>query len=93
LLADPGEHDAMAAVTVNIAIQPELLADIDAVASREARSRSELLREAARLYLERQRRWESVFRLCDQAVRRRRITQEDVAAEIAAFRRGRRRRR
>ena len=47
----------MAAMTVNISFQAELLADIDAEAKREARSRSELLREAARLYVQRQRRW------------------------------------
>jgi metal-responsive CopG/Arc/MetJ family transcriptional regulator len=41
----------MSTVTVNISFQDALLADIDATARREARSRSELLREAARLYV------------------------------------------
>jgi metal-responsive CopG/Arc/MetJ family transcriptional regulator len=39
----------MGNVTVNISFQDSLLADIDAEAKREARSWSELLREAARL--------------------------------------------
>ena len=82
----------MAATTVNISFQPELLSDIDAEARREARSRSELLREAARLYVERQRRWDSVFRLGDATARENGLTGADVAAEIAAFRRDRRER-
>jgi predicted transcriptional regulator len=80
----------MAATTVNISFQAELLADIDAEAKREARSRSELLREAARLYVERQRRWDSVFRLGDVIAREAGLTEADVAAEIAAFRQDRR---
>ncbi len=80
----------MAAVTVNISFQPELLAAIDAEAAREARSRSELLREAARLYVERQRRWESVFALGDQVGQG--LSEADVAEEIAAARRDRQRR-
>lgn len=80
----------MAAVTVNISFQPELLAAIDAEATREARSRSELLREAARLYVERQRRWESVFALGDQVGQG--LNEADVAEEIAAARRDRHRR-
>ena len=80
----------MAARTVNISFQAELLADIDAEAKREARSRSELLREAARMYVERQRRWDSVFSLGDATARDAGLTEADVAAEIAGFRRDRR---
>ncbi|MCH2342811.1 MAG: ribbon-helix-helix domain-containing protein [Pseudomonas sp.] len=39
----------MSTVTVNISFQNDLLAAIDAEAKRESRSRSELLREAARV--------------------------------------------
>ena len=80
----------MAAMTVNISFRPELLADIDAEAKREARSRSELLREAARLYVARQRRWGSVFNLGDDIARESGLTETDVCEEIAAFRRGKR---
>jgi len=80
----------MAAVTVNISFQPELLAAIDAEATREARSRSELLREAARLYVERQRRWESAFAFGDQVGQG--LSEANVAEEIAAARRDRHRR-
>jgi metal-responsive CopG/Arc/MetJ family transcriptional regulator len=83
----------MAAVTVNISFQAELLADIDAEAKREARSRSELLREAARLYVQRQRRWDSVFSLGDGIARRTGLTEADVREEVSALRREQRGRR
>ena len=41
-------------VTVNLSFQDTLLKEIDAEAKRESRSRSELLREASRLYIQRQ---------------------------------------
>ncbi len=47
--------------TVNISFSKRFLKDIDAVAHEEARSRSELLREATRMYIERKRRWKNIF--------------------------------
>ena len=47
--------------TVNISFSRQLLKDIDQVASDEARTRSELLREATRMYIERKRRWKGLF--------------------------------
>jgi metal-responsive CopG/Arc/MetJ family transcriptional regulator len=81
----------MAVVTVNVSFQPELLAAIDAEATREARNRSDLLREAARLYIERQRRWADVFKLGDAVRAKGDLTEADVCAEIATSRRERRR--
>ena len=47
--------------TVNVSFSKQLLKDIDQVASDEARTRSELLREATRMYIERKRRWKGLF--------------------------------
>jgi metal-responsive CopG/Arc/MetJ family transcriptional regulator len=47
--------------TVNISFSKQLLKDIDQVASDEARTRSELLREATRMYIERKRRLKDLF--------------------------------
>lgn len=80
----------MAATTVNISFQAELLAEIDAEAKREARSRSELLREAARAYVDRQRRWDSVFQIGDAVTRRENLSEADVNEEISASRHQRR---
>ena len=45
----------MAVSTVNISFQDDLLLQIDKIAQNEARTRSELTREAARLYIEKRR--------------------------------------
>lgn len=75
-------------VTVNISFQDTLLSEIDAEAQRESRSRSELLREAARQYVQRQRRLEAVFAMGDAARERRGFTDGDIESEIAAVRNG-----
>lgn len=74
------------AVTVNLSFQPSLLKAIDKVAGRESRSRSELIREAARMYIERRQKWDDVFALGDKTARSKKLSQEDVANEIAAHR-------
>lgn len=76
----------MSTVTVNISFQDRLLAEIDREAERESRSRSELLREAARIYVARQRKWEDVFRIGDSTARDRGVTPEMLEEEIAAVR-------
>lgn len=80
----------MGTVTVNISFQDSLLADIDAEAKRESRSRSELLREAARLYVRRQRQWADVFALGDRHAARLGLTESMVEKEIRAVRRRKR---
>jgi len=74
-------------VTVNISFQDALLAEIDAEAKRESRTRSELLREAARLYVRRQKQWERVFALGDKLTKHRSLTEMDVVREVRNIRR------
>ncbi len=80
----------MSNITVNISFQDSLLAEIDAEAKRESRSRSELLREAARLYVRRQKQWDNVFALGDRQASRLKLTQADVEQEIKSVRRPKR---
>jgi CopG family transcriptional regulator / antitoxin EndoAI len=75
------------ATTVNISFQENLLADIDRLAKKERRSRSELLREAARLYIERRDRWNKIFALGEAVAKEKGLSEQDVAAEIQAYRR------
>jgi metal-responsive CopG/Arc/MetJ family transcriptional regulator len=75
-------------VTVNISFQDTLLGEIDTEAKRESRSRSELLREAARQYVQRQRRLDALFSMGDAVREKQGITQKDVEDEIAAVRNG-----
>jgi len=72
--------------TVNISFRDDLLKEIDEVARSESRTRSELVREAARVYIDRRRRMSTVIESIRETVRQRGITEEDVAAEIAAVR-------
>lgn len=72
--------------TVNISFREDLLHEIDEVARSESRSRSELLREAARLYIERKKRMKAVVESMRQFTSERGITEEEIAAEIASYR-------
>jgi hypothetical protein len=68
----------MSNVTVNISFQDSLLAEIDAEATKESRPRSELLREAARSLIRRQRQWDAVFILNDCIANSEQLTEADV---------------
>ncbi len=76
----------MSTVTVNVSFQDSLLNEIDKTAKKEYRSRSELIREAARLYIQRQSQWNDLFQLGDMVARKQQLTEHDVATEIAALR-------
>ena len=83
----------MSTVTVNVSFPKQLLKAIDTVAKREARSRSELLRTAVRVYVDRQQRWVGLLAFGRQHAKRLRITPRDVERKIAEFRRETARRR
>ena len=72
--------------TVNISFQEGLLRHIDETVREESRSRSELIREAARMYIERKARWKDIFVFGEKQVRRLRLTESDVESEITAYR-------
>ena len=72
----------MATSTVNISFQEELLSRIDQIAQGESRSRSELIREAARLYIERKLRWEKVFSLGAEAGGKIKMSEDALMNEI-----------
>ena len=76
----------MNTATVNISFQESLLADIDKIAKVESRSRSELLREAVRLYIDRKRRWNRMFAYGRSVVTRGNLTEADVASEVQTYR-------
>ncbi|ABL65410.1 CopG family ribbon-helix-helix protein [Chlorobium phaeobacteroides] len=79
----------MSTITVNISFQDSLLKEIDKIAKKEHRSRSELLREAARLYIQRQRQWEELFMLGDRMTEEKQLSLKNVEEEILAARRNR----
>ena len=76
----------MGTVTVNISFQDRLLSNIDRIARRESRSRSELLREAARIYIERKERWNQIFTKASIQSGEKALTEKDVLDEITLYR-------
>ena len=77
----------MKSSTVNISFSDELLRQIDATAREESRSRSELIREAARSYIERKQKWNRIFAFAEEQAVRKGFVAEDVEKEIADHRR------
>jgi predicted transcriptional regulator len=76
----------MAGTTVNISFNKELLAEIDKTARQESRTRSDLIREAARLYIGRKSRWDSMFAFGSRQAQRLGLREEDIAIEIQKYR-------
>ena len=76
----------MAVSTVNISFQEDLLKQIDRIARNEARTRSELIREASRIYIERKKKWESIFSYGESLAKKYQFTEDDVYKEIKKYR-------
>jgi len=76
----------MASATVNISFNTDILRQIDEIAKKEARTRSELIREAARIYIERKKKWESIFAYGESLSSKYDFTEQDVNEEIQKYR-------
>lgn len=59
---------------------------VDNIAIEEARTRSELLREAARMYIERKCRWEEIFSYGRKQALDNNIREGDILNEIRTYR-------
>ena len=76
----------MSTVTVNVSFPKNLLKAMDAVARQEVRSRSELLREAVRMYVERRQRWDRLVSFWHREAQRAGLKPKDVTAAIIEVR-------
>lgn len=76
--------------TVNISFQKDLLNEIDRWARSEFRTRSDLIREAARNYIERRKSWKKIFAFGGRQARRLDLRERDVSAAIATYRKRKR---
>ncbi|TQE81679.1 ribbon-helix-helix protein, CopG family [Leptospira noguchii] len=56
------------------------------MAKREHRSRSELIREAARTYIEKKNRWQTIFDFTSKAIGQSDISEKDVFNKIKSVR-------
>jgi len=76
----------MKSSTVNISFNDELLKRIDQIAKQESRSRSELIREAARSYIERKNKWDKIYAYSERQARKKQVSDKDIADEIGKYR-------
>jgi metal-responsive CopG/Arc/MetJ family transcriptional regulator len=72
--------------TVNISFQKDLLIQIDKIANNEARTRSELIREAVRIYIDRKKEWETMLQLGKRIGAALEISEDGVMSEIKKYR-------
>ena len=72
--------------TVNISFQEDFLVQIDQVAYNESRTRSELIREAVRSYIDRKKELEKIFKIGEQIGSTLAISEKDVMKEIKVYR-------
>ena len=80
----------MTSKTFNIALPKDLLEKVDLAAKSEYRNRSELIREALRVYLKDQQEWAEIFEYGREQARQMGVeTEADVAKIVADFRHGR----
>jgi metal-responsive CopG/Arc/MetJ family transcriptional regulator len=79
-------EENMPVSTVNISFKTQLLDQIDEIANDEARTRSELIREAVRMYIERKKEWQNMFTEGKRIGETLKITEDDVMGEIKKYR-------
>jgi metal-responsive CopG/Arc/MetJ family transcriptional regulator len=73
---------------INISIPASLLNLVDKVAQKEARSRSELFREAVRSYVLRKAQWDKLFSYAQKQTKKMKIKEKDVEKLITEYRLG-----
>ncbi len=74
---------------MTISLPPKLVREVDRKARFEGRSRSELVREALRQYLNRQDRWEQIFAYGRNAAEKANVKDKDVTRIVKERRRAR----
>lgn len=77
--------------TVNISFNAELLNAIDQVAYEESRARSELIREAARMYIARKQQWNKIFSFGEKKIKDLKLKETDVDQAIRGYRKSKER--
>ncbi len=77
----------MRSTTFNVSFPNQLVKLMDRVAGEESRSRSDLLREAVREYVERKKRWQAVFAFGRRQTKQFRFRPSDIEKQITDYRR------
>jgi metal-responsive CopG/Arc/MetJ family transcriptional regulator len=75
--------------TFNIALPSDLVARMDQVATDEYRNRSELIREAVRVYMDDRMEWNNIFEFGRKTAKRAEIkSEEDISRIVKEYRHG-----
>ena len=72
--------------TINIPLQNDILVQVDQIANDEARTRVDLINEAIRIYIERKKEWQGMFKIGKEIGAKLEISEDDVMKEIKAYR-------
>ncbi len=73
---------------INVSLPSKLLKLADEVAEKEARSRSELFREAIRSYITRKTNWNELFSYAESKAKKMKIKEKDIELIIKSYRTG-----
>jgi metal-responsive CopG/Arc/MetJ family transcriptional regulator len=76
----------MSVSTVNIPFQDDFLVQVDQIANVESRTRSELIMQAVRLYIDQKQEFEALFKIGKQIGSTLEISEDDVMGEIKKYR-------
>ncbi|MBI5358672.1 ribbon-helix-helix protein, CopG family [Candidatus Amesbacteria bacterium] len=78
--------------TFNIALPIDLVTQMDLVARSEYRNRSELIREAVRVYIDKTDRWDRIFKAGNKIANKMNIkSDEDIDRIVLEYRHGKKR--
>jgi len=80
----------MQAQTLNISLPKSLIKKVDIIARQEYRNRSELIREALRVYLQDKKEWQQIFKAGEKSMKQMGVKSEaDVNEIVSKYRHGR----
>ncbi|MEM1874989.1 ribbon-helix-helix domain-containing protein [Thermofilum sp.] len=72
--------------TITISLPPDMMGLVDYLARKEGRTKSELMREALRRYVD-DREWRALIRYAQRRTKSKRVTEEQIEDIVDAFRR------
>jgi predicted transcriptional regulator len=76
----------MAVATINLTVDDDFLEQIDTVAMNESRSRTDLIRNSIKMYIDRKKRLQELFAYGERIASMNKFTEEDVMEEIKNYR-------
>jgi CopG family transcriptional regulator / antitoxin EndoAI len=68
--------------TITIPLQNDILVQVDQIANDESRTRGDLIGDAVRIYIERKKEWQKIFKIGEKIGSKLEITEDDVIKEI-----------